>query len=143
MGLLSFGNDPDGTVLGVIGESVAGQVRQILWPWGAAVDTAGNVYVAEYGGSRVRVFAPDGTPLGRIGEFGFGPGQFISPLYLTVAPDGLLYVADGAPVVYDDALSSSIASIAAAISRRCWSREPVAARPRKTPSIWKPTCGAC
>jgi DNA-binding beta-propeller fold protein YncE len=86
--------DPEGTVRGVVGESVAGQLRQILSPWGAAVDAAGNLYVAEYGGSRVRVFAPDGTPLGRIGEFGVGPGQFISPIYLTVGPDGLLYVAD-------------------------------------------------
>jgi tripartite motif-containing protein 71 len=84
--------DAAGTHIDGFGEQGA-KLGQFFSPWGIAVDAAGNVYVAEYGGSRVQVLAPDGTPLGTIGAFG-QPGQLSTPIYLTVGPDGLLYVAD-------------------------------------------------
>jgi len=67
---------------------------QLTDPRGVAIDAQGNLYIAESGGHRIQVFAPDGTPLGTVGSVGLGPGQFIAPTDLTVSPDGLLYVAD-------------------------------------------------
>ena len=65
--------DAAGTVIGVVGEIGLGP-GQLLHPWGIATDAPGNLYVAEYEGQRIQVFAPDGTPWGPWGASGQTPG---------------------------------------------------------------------
>jgi DNA-binding beta-propeller fold protein YncE len=72
-------------------------------PFGVAFDNAGNVYIVEMGGNRVRVRGRDGrlSVLAETGEKGFagdgGPAAkalFNGPHHLSLGPDGRLYVAD-------------------------------------------------
>ncbi len=69
-------------------------------PAGVAFDRRRRLlYVVDgsFGGSRrhrVEVFAPDGRHLRTIGTRGSNPGEFNFPSYVTVAPDGKVYVAD-------------------------------------------------
>jgi serine/threonine-protein kinase len=70
-------------------------------PRGIAVDTAGNVYVADTAGHRIRKITPDGTvsTVAGTGVPGFadGPGttaRFSSPYGLAVDAAGNVYVAD-------------------------------------------------
>ncbi|MFZ5503639.1 MAG: 6-bladed beta-propeller [Pseudomonadota bacterium] len=72
-------------------------------PAGVAVDKNGDrVYVVDIGGIRseqhkVAVFdAKNGQHLFDIGKRGSGPGEFNLPRDATIAPDGSLYVVDGA-----------------------------------------------
>jgi len=65
--------------------------------WGprdVAVDSSGNVYVADTGNKRVRVYDIDGNYLRDIGSGGGGPGQLNEPSGLAISPDGRLFVAD-------------------------------------------------
>jgi len=69
-------------------------------PTGLAIDTLGNMYVAEFGNHKIRKIATSGvvsTLAG--GEEGFADGagdtaQFDSPFGILLAPDGTLYVGD-------------------------------------------------
>jgi sugar lactone lactonase YvrE len=70
------------------------ETGQLDQPHGLAVDTQGNVYVADSGAHRVTVFGPDGKLLREIGSFGSGPGQFNEPHGIAVDTQGNLYVAD-------------------------------------------------
>jgi DNA-binding beta-propeller fold protein YncE len=95
-----FRFDAEGTVLETLG--VERQYRPgeneepgyLSQPWGAAIDPQGNLYVAEHGGRRVQVFAPDGAPLGVIESEATESGQLVTLMFVAVSPDGLLYVAD-------------------------------------------------
>jgi len=59
---------PDGTIKAFAGNGTAGgsgdegpaTSAELYSPWGVAVDSAGNVYIAEWLGARVRVVTPDG-----------------------------------------------------------------------------------
>ena len=65
--------------------------------WGprdVQIDANGNVYVADTGNKRVRVYAPDGTHLRDIGSAGSAQGQLNEPAGLAIHPNGLLFVAD-------------------------------------------------
>jgi len=69
--------------------------RDGFWgPRDVEVDSQGNVYVADTGNKRVRVYAPDGTWLRDIGSGGSAPGQLDEPSGLVIHPDGRLFVAD-------------------------------------------------
>lgn len=65
-------------------------------PEGVAVDTDGNVYVADYGNNRIQKFTSDGTFITKWGafEFGTGDGEFKGPRDIAVGPDGMVYVVD-------------------------------------------------
>ncbi|NLT73109.1 MAG: TIGR03663 family protein [Chloroflexi bacterium] len=67
---------------------------QVLSPKGVAVDTDGNIYVADSQNHRIQVFSPSGAPLRQWGGFGAGPGDFQEPWGVAVAQDGTVYVAD-------------------------------------------------
>lgn len=78
-----------------VGIAAQTEPRDGLWgPRDVEVDPDGNVYVADTGNKRVRVYAPDGTWLRDIGSGGSAPGQLDEPSGLAVHPDGRLFVAD-------------------------------------------------
>ena len=62
-------------------------------PIGACCDRAGNVWISSLN-SRVQLYSPEGRYLGGIGEYGEGPGQFVTPHGMAVASNGDLYVVD-------------------------------------------------
>lgn len=59
-----------------------------------AVDTAGNIYVADTGNHRVQKFTCNGESLTRWGSQGSGNGQFQSPYGIAADAAGNVYVAD-------------------------------------------------
>src|SRR4051794_30606880 len=64
-----------------------------------AVDSAGNIYVADsshFGNSEIFKLSPDGALISRFGSRGSGPGQFGDggPESIAIAPDGTLYAVD-------------------------------------------------
>ncbi len=63
-------------------------------PRGVAVDTKGNVYIADTGNKRVVVTDSEGEFLYQFGSAGSAPGQFNEPTSLAVDAQGVLYVAD-------------------------------------------------
>jgi uncharacterized protein (TIGR03663 family) len=77
-----------------------GEVAQLLpldgfWgPRDVAVDAEGNVYVADTGNKRIRVYTAQGEHLRDIGSFGQNIGQLDEPSSVAISPDGRLYVAD-------------------------------------------------
>jgi DNA-binding beta-propeller fold protein YncE len=66
-----------------------------LWgPRGIAVDSRGQVLVADTGNKRIVIFDKDGNYVTEFGTSGFDPGQFDEPVGVTVAPSGTVYVTD-------------------------------------------------
>jgi sugar lactone lactonase YvrE len=67
-----------------------------MWgPRSIAVDSEGNVWVVDTGTHRVRKFSPDGEPLGTLGGWGTGLGEFREPVGITFdATTGQMLVAD-------------------------------------------------
>jgi sugar lactone lactonase YvrE len=74
---------------GEFGSGTAG-----YWPSGIAIDTSGNVYVADTGNHRIQKFDSDGQFIAKWGVFGNGEGQFYNPYGIAVDSTGFIYVAD-------------------------------------------------
>jgi len=67
---------------------------QFHYPIGVAVDTAGNVYVADTGNYRIQKFSPTGTFITKWGSVGSGVGQFNVPHGIAVDSIGNVYITD-------------------------------------------------
>ncbi len=80
--------------LKLVAEQVFGTPGQFNQPHGLAVDSKGNIYVADSAKHQVLVFGPDGALLREIGGLGSGPGQFNEPHGLAIDKDDNLYIAD-------------------------------------------------
>jgi sugar lactone lactonase YvrE len=86
------------TMWGTAGQG-DGEFRFINGDAGAgaiAVDEQGNVYVADWGNSRLQKFDGNGQFLAKWGTRGAGDGQFSNLLSITVDKAGNVYVLDGA-----------------------------------------------
>lgn len=59
-----------------------------------AVDSSGNVYVADSDNNRIQKFTSTGGFITKWGTFGTGNGQFKNPTGVAVASDGSVYVVD-------------------------------------------------
>ena len=67
---------------------------QFSLPSGVAVDTSGNVFVADSSNNRIQKFTSTGVFIAKWGSFGTGPGQFISPEGVAVDASESVFVAD-------------------------------------------------
>ncbi len=67
---------------------------QFKMPGDIAIDSAGDVYVADTGNHRIQKFSSTGTWLQTWGGSGAGPGKLSGPLGVAVDGQGNLYVAD-------------------------------------------------
>ena len=63
-------------------------------PRGIAVNSQGQVFVADTGNKRIVVFDEDGNYITEFGSAGLDPGQFDEPVGVAVAPSGTVYVTD-------------------------------------------------
>jgi sugar lactone lactonase YvrE len=63
-------------------------------PQGVALDSDGNVYVADTLNNRVEIFDADGSFISTFGKNGDGPGYFARPKGIAVDGDGHIWVAD-------------------------------------------------
>ncbi len=98
--LAGTGIKDDGTAGGGFMDGM-GNVAQFNSPYGVAVDSDGNVYVADLGNHRIRKITPDGvvSTLAGTGVVGFMDGmgnvaQFNYPYGVAVDSAGVVYVAD-------------------------------------------------
>jgi sugar lactone lactonase YvrE/4-amino-4-deoxy-L-arabinose transferase-like glycosyltransferase len=63
-------------------------------PRAIAIDSAGNIFVADTGNKRIEKFSPTGTFLSIIGAKGSGPGELVDPNGIAVDRSGNIYVAE-------------------------------------------------
>jgi sugar lactone lactonase YvrE len=69
---------------------------QFSHPAGIAVDSAGNVWVADSNNNRIEEFNEKGEFLKAVGSIGTGAGQFTHPKSIAIDPKGNFWVADSA-----------------------------------------------
>jgi len=67
---------------------------QLDSPGGVAIDSSGDVWVADKGNDRIERFGPDGQFLSAFGSSGSGNGQLSSPTGLAINAQGDLWVID-------------------------------------------------
>ena len=67
---------------------------QLDFPRGMAVDSAGNILIADTNNGRLQRFSVDGIFLGVIGTKGEGQGEFREPSGIAIDSGGNIYVAD-------------------------------------------------
>ncbi len=86
--------DINGTSLDAIGGTEGSGNGEFIQARGIAFDSSGNVYVADYGNSRVQVFDGSYNFIATIGTRGTGNGQFVAPTAVMIDEHDTLYVAD-------------------------------------------------
>jgi DNA-binding beta-propeller fold protein YncE len=67
---------------------------QLNFPRGLAVDSAGNIFVADSNNDRLQKYSTAGNFLNVIGKRGQGQGEFVEPGGIAIDPNGNIYVAD-------------------------------------------------
>src|SRR6185312_16089069 len=67
---------------------------QFNFPYGIAVDSSDNIYVADANNNRVQKFNSAGVYQSQFGSFGSGNGQFGNPRDIAVDSSGNIYVTD-------------------------------------------------
>lgn len=86
--------DGQGKFLGVLA-AYGPALGEVKYPRALAFDRSGDLYVFEQGnGGRVQKFDPKGRPLLAFSKKGAGPSAFQGAADLTVASDGMIYVAE-------------------------------------------------
>lgn len=86
---------PVGTWLNTVGGTSASSANgKFNTAVGVAVDTAGNVFVADLFNHRIEVFSPSGTFIRKFGTAGTGNGQLQYPTGIAVDSSGYVYVVD-------------------------------------------------
>jgi DNA-binding beta-propeller fold protein YncE len=85
--------DTSGKFITKFGSTGSGD-GELQRPAGLAVESNGNLVVADSGNNRLQVFSPDGKYLGKCGGPGKAPGELNQPWGLTIDKDGHIWVAD-------------------------------------------------
>ena len=67
---------------------------QLVWPTSIALDTQGNVYVADEWLNRISIFEKDGEFLSSWGKAGSGDGELDRPAGIAISGDGTLLLTD-------------------------------------------------
>ena len=94
-----------GATQGYSGDGGPATAAQLNFPWGVTVDSAGDLYIADYGNHVVRKVDPSGTITTIAGDYSLGAGysgdggpatsaQFYRPQDVAVDSAGNLYIAD-------------------------------------------------
>ena len=92
--VLMEGEGPPYELLSEWGEPV-NNAPHLVDPHCITLDKDGNLIIADYFGSRVHRYAPDGTYLGDLGDgTGEHSGQVTKPRVVHTDPDGLIFVSD-------------------------------------------------
>ena len=85
--------DSHGKYLATIGSAGSGN-GQFSDPEGIAIDSNGDIYVADSGNDRVEKFSKDGVYQSQFGSKGTGNGQFNYPVGIALGAGGAIYVTD-------------------------------------------------
>ncbi len=64
-------------------------------PSDVAIDSSGNIWVADKGNARIQKFDQNGKYLTQFGDYGTGPGEFKWPYGIAVDSLGDVWVSDG------------------------------------------------
>ena len=67
---------------------------QFSQPYGIALDSSGNIYVADFINNRIQKFNSTGVFVSKFGSGGSGDGQFGVPVGIAVDSSGNIYVAE-------------------------------------------------
>ena len=76
--------------LGTASKTITG----VSWPWGVAINSKGNIIVAESGGHCISIFSPAGEKIKSFGSRGSSNGQFRRPAGVAVDHEDNILVVD-------------------------------------------------